>query len=120
MASRIPVAVLGATGAVGQRFVQLLDGHPLFEVTALAASERSAGRSYADACRWVIPGDPPASLREMVVSKLEPNLPARLVFSALPANVARDVEPRFAGAGYAVCSNASAFRYEPDVPLLIP
>ncbi len=120
MASKIPVAVLGATGAVGQRFVQLLAEHPLFEIAALAASKRSAGRGYADACRWVIPGDPPASLREMLVSKLEPNLPARLVFSALPANVARDVEPRFAGAGYAVCSNASAFRYEPDVPLVIP
>ena len=120
MANRIPVAVLGATGAVGQRFVQLLDGHPLFEVTALAASERSAGRSYADACRWVIPGDPPEWARNMTVSPLKADLPARLVFSALPADVAREVEPRFARAGYAVCSNASAYRYEPDVPLLIP
>ncbi len=120
MANRIPVAVLGATGAVGQRFVQLLAEHPLFEITALAASERSAGKSYADACRWVIPGDPPESLKGMIASELEPNLPARLVFSALPADVARDVEPRFARAGYAVCSNASAYRYEPDVPLIIP
>ncbi len=120
MANRIPVAVLGATGAVGQRFVQLLTEHPLFEIAALAASKRSAGRGYADACRWVIPGDPPASLKEMIVSPLEADLPARLVFSALPADVAREVEPRFAEAGYAVCSNASAFRYEPDVPLLIP
>ena len=120
MANKIPVAVLGATGAVGQRFVQLLADHPLFEVAALAASERSAGRRYADACRWVIPGDPPALLREMIVSSLKPNIPAKLVFSALPANVAKDVEPQFAQAGYAVCSNASAFRYEPDVPLIIP
>jgi len=120
MGTRIPVAILGATGAVGQRFVQLLADHPLFEVAALAASERSAGRRYADACRWVIPGDPPPSLKEMIVSPLEPNLPARLVFSALPADVAREVEPQFAQAGYAVCSNASAFRYEPDVPLIIP
>ena len=120
MANRIPVAVLGATGAVGQRFVQLLTEHPLFEIAALAASKRSAGKSYADACRWVIPGDPPASLKDMIVSPLEADLPARLVFSALPADVAREVEPRFAEAGYAVCSNASAFRYEPDVPLLIP
>lgn len=120
MANKIPVAVLGATGAVGQRFVQLLENHPLFEVTALAASERSAGRRYADACRWVIPGDPPASLKEMIVSPLEANLPARLVFSALPADVARILEPQFAQAGYAVCSNASAFRYEADVPLVIP
>ena len=120
MPNRITVAILGATGAVGQRFVQLLVDHPFFEVTALAASERSAGRRYKDACRWVIPGDPPPSVGEMIVSSLEPNLPAKLVFSALPAEVAHEVEPRFAAAGYAVCSNASAFRYEKDVPLVIP
>jgi len=118
--AKIPVAVLGATGAVGQRFVQLLTDHPWFEIVALAASERSAGRPYADACNWVIPGDPPPFASEMIVSSLEPVLPARLVFSALPASVAREVEPLFAQAGYAVCSNASAFRYEPDVPLVIP
>ncbi|MCD6554494.1 MAG: aspartate-semialdehyde dehydrogenase [Anaerolineae bacterium] len=118
--TKVPVAVLGATGAVGQRFVQLLTDHPWFEIVALAASERSAGRPYADACNWVIPGDPPPFASEMMVSSLEPTLPARLVFSALPASVAREVEPLFAQAGYAVCSNASAFRYEPDVPLVIP
>ena len=117
---RIPVAILGATGAVGQRFVQLLSGHPWFEIAALAASERSAGRRYADACNWVIANDPPPSVGEMIVSPLEPDLPARIVFSALPSAVAREVEPRFAQAGYGVCSNASAFRYEPDVPLVIP
>jgi aspartate-semialdehyde dehydrogenase len=117
---RIPVAILGATGAVGQRFAQLLSGHPWFEIAALAASERSAGRRYADACNWVIAGDPPPSVGEMIVSTLEPNPPARIVFSALPSAVAREVEPRFAQAGYGVCSNASAFRYEPDVPLVIP
>ena len=117
---KIPVVILGATGAVGQRFVQLLADHPWFKIAALAASERSAGRRYADACRWVIPGDPPLSAGEMIVSPLEPNLPARIVFSALPSAVAREVEPAFAQAGYAVCSNASAFRYEPDVPLVIP
>jgi len=93
---------------------------PGFEIVALAASERSAGRRYADACRWVIPGDPSPAIGEMIVSPLEPTLPARVVFSALPADVAREIEPRFAQAGYAVCSNASAFRYEPDVPLVIP
>jgi aspartate-semialdehyde dehydrogenase len=118
--TKIPVAILGATGAVGQRFVQLLADHPWFEVTALAASERSAGRSYADTCNWVIPGDPRPSIGQMVVSPLEPTLPARIVFSALPSSVAHEVEPRFAQAGYAVCSNASAFRQAPDVPLLIP
>ena len=116
----IPVAVLGATGAVGQRFVQLLAGHPWFTLAAVAASERSAGRSYGEACRWVVPGDPPPAAAALTVAPLAPDLPARIVFSALPAEVAREVEPRFAAAGYAVCSNASAWRYEPDIPLLIP
>ncbi len=120
MSAKIPVAILGATGAVGQRFVQLLAAHPWFEVAAVAASERSSGRCYADACRWVISGDPPPTVGDMVVSPLEPGLPARIVFSALPSSVARQVEPLFARAGYLVCSNASAFRYEPDVPLIIP
>ncbi|MEA1870960.1 MAG: aspartate-semialdehyde dehydrogenase [Candidatus Bipolaricaulota bacterium] len=120
MLNRITVAILGATGAVGQRFVKLLSDHPGFEVTALAASERSAGQRYKDACRWVIPGNPPPAIGEMIVSPLEPNLAANLVFSALPAEVAHEVEPRFAAAGYAVCSNASAFRCEGDVPLVIP
>jgi aspartate-semialdehyde dehydrogenase len=118
--SKIPVAILGATGTVGQRFVQLLVDHPWFEISALAASEQSAGRSFAKAANWVIPGDPPDWLGKMTVRSLEPDLPARLVFSALPSSVARKIEPRFARAGYAVCSNASAFRQEPGVPLLIP
>ena len=114
------VAILGATGAVGQRFVQLLADHPWFEITALAASERSAGRPFAEVSNWVIPGDPPPSVGEMIVQPLEPGLEARIVFSALPSSVAREVEPAFARAGYAVCSNASAYRQEPSVPLLIP
>jgi len=117
---KITVGVLGATGAVGQRFVQLLAGHPWFEVMALAASERSAGKRYADVCKWVIPGDPPPAVGEMVVQPLEPSLPAKLVFSALPADVAREIEPEFARAGYAVCTNASPYRAVDDVPLLIP
>ncbi len=117
---RIPVGILGATGAVGQRFVQLLANHPWFEIKALAASERSAGKRYAEACTWVIGGDPPADVGEMVVSSLSPDLPVRLVFSALPSGVAREIEPGFAQAGHIVCSNASAFRDAPDVPLLIP
>jgi aspartate-semialdehyde dehydrogenase len=118
--SRIPVAILGATGAVGQRFVQLLAGHPWFEIAAVAASDRSAGLRYADAANWVILGDPPPSVGDLVVQPLEPSLPARIVFSALPGRAALEVEPAFARAGYAVCSNASAFRQEPGVPLLIP
>jgi aspartate-semialdehyde dehydrogenase len=118
--SKISVAVLGATGAVGQRFVQLLTDHPWFEITALAASERSARRRYADVCRWVIPGDPPEAVSEMVVAPLEPNVEAQIVFSAIPSSIAREVEPAFARAGYSVCSNASAYRSVDDVPLLIP
>lgn len=117
---KIPVGILGATGAVGQRFVQLLAEHPWFEVTVLAASERSAGKPYADVCKWVIPGDPPPAVGERIVQPLELDLPVSLVFSALPADVAREVEPQFARAGYAVCTNASAYRAVDDVPLLIP
>ncbi len=118
--AKIPVAVLGATGTVGQRFVQLLAEHPWFELSAVAASDRSAGRPFAEVANWVIPGDPPPWVGEMVVLPLEPDLPARIVFSALPSSIAHEVEPSFARAGYAVCSNASAFREVPDIPLLIP
>ena len=118
--AKIPVAVLGATGTVGQRFIQLLADHPWFELTAVAASERSAGQPFAEVSKWMISGDPPPWVGEMTVLPLEPDLPAHLVFSALPGRVALEVEPAFARAGYAVCSNASAFREVPDVPLLIP
>ncbi len=117
---RIPVGVLGATGAVGQRFVQLLAEHPWFEITALAASERSAGGRYAEACTWRLTADCPTSVRDLVVQPCEPHLDCRLVFSALPANAAQSVEEEFAAAGYGVLSNASAHRMDPDVPLLIP
>ena len=117
---KIQVGILGATGMVGQRFVQLLAGHPWFEIAALAASERSAGRPYGEACRWVVPGEMPPSLGEMVVRECRPNLPCRLVFSALPAEAAGPIEEEFAAAGYAVSSNARSHRLDPDVPLLIP
>jgi aspartate-semialdehyde dehydrogenase len=118
--AKIPVGVLGATGAVGQRFVQLLANHPWFELAAVAASERSEGKRYKDVANWVIPGDPPEGVGDMVVQPLTPNLPVKLVFSAVPSSIAREVEPQFARAGYAVCSNASAFREVADIPLLIP
>jgi len=117
---KIPVAVLGATGAVGQRFVQLLEDHPWFEVAAITGSKRTSGRKYGQVCQWGLDGDPPSSISEMSVRDSEPNLPASLVFSALPAKIAHEVEPRFAQAGYIVCSNASAYRQEPGVPLMIP
>lgn len=119
--NKISVAVLGATGSVGQRFVSLLDGHPWFEVVALAASDRSIGRPYAQACRWVLPEPMPAWAREMTVLPPTPEaIQARIVFSALPSEQAQEIEPQFARAGVAVCSNASAWRTAPDVPLLMP
>lgn len=117
---KIPVAVLGATGTVGQRFIQLLDGHPFFELSAIAASERSQGQLYGDACKWRLEGMAPSAVRKMTVQPLQPDLPAKLAFSALPADVAGDIEAEFAKAGYAVCSNSSAYRYTEDVPIIIP
>jgi len=117
---KIKVGILGATGMVGQRFVQLLAHHPWFEIAALAASERSVGMSYREACHWVVSGDMPAVVKEMVVQECEPDLACRLVFSALPAEVAGPVEEEFAAAGYAVSSNARNHRLDPDVPLLVP
>lgn len=117
---KISVGILGATGTVGQRFVQLLADHAWFEVTALASSDRSAGRRYADACHWLLPTPIPDSAANLVVQPIEPGLDCQLVFSALPSSIAKPVEERFAGAGYAVCSNAAPHRLAPDVPLLIP
>jgi aspartate-semialdehyde dehydrogenase len=113
--------VLGATGSVGQRFVSLLNAHPWFKVVALTGSDRSIGKPYAQACRWVLTDPMPDWAREMViVPSLPEALEARIVFSALPSDEAREVEPVFARAGMSVCSNASAFRREADVPLLLP
>jgi aspartate-semialdehyde dehydrogenase len=117
---KIPVGVLGATGMVGQRFVQLLADHPWFELTAVAASDRRAGIQYGETCQWILDGEMPDKASELIVQPTQPGLEARIVFSALPADWAREVEPDFARAGYIICSNASAFRQEPDVPLLIP
>ena len=117
---KIQVGILGATGMVGQRFVQLLAHHPWFEISALTASERSVGKTYGEACHWVISGDMPASVKEAVVRESRPDLACRLVFSALPAMVAGPIEEEFAAAGYAVSSNASNHRLDPDVPLLVP
>ncbi len=118
--AKISVGVLGATGTVGQRFVQLLADHPWFEVTAVAASDRSTGRPYAEVCHWLLSTPIPAGVAALTVQPVEPPLDCQLVFSALPSSVAREVEPAFARAGYVVCSNASAYRMTPDVPLLIP
>ena len=117
---KIRVGVLGATGAVGQRFVQMLEGHPWFELSVLCASQRNTGKRYADACNWLLRGDMPPHLRDCVLQEVAPGIDCQLVFSALPSGPARTIEAELAAAGYIVCSNASAYRYEPDVPLLIP
>src|ERR1700733_11349426 len=117
---RIRVGILGATGMVGQRFVQMLENHPEFEITALAASDRSQGKSYGEACTWRLVGDMPAFVKSMVVQPPHPPLDCDVVVSSLPSDVARTSEEAFARAGYPVISNASSFRMDADVPLLIP
>ena len=121
MTRKIPVGILGATGTVGQRFIQLLDQHPWFEVAWLAASDRSAGKAYADAAKWNLSTPLPASVAAMKVSPAAPDKTTpRLVFAALDATAAQQIEPAFAEAGHAVVSNSSAFRMAEDVPLVIP
>ncbi len=112
--------ILGATGIVGQRLVSLLADHPWFELTEVAASERSSGKSYAEAARWHLDAPIPAAARDLVVKGLEPSLDCDFVFSALDASVAGTAEEDFARAGYPVVSNCRNHRMDPDVPLLIP
>ncbi len=114
------VGILGATGVVGQRFIQLLQNHPHFEVAALAASDRSQGKSYAEACTWRLPGDMPEAVRQIIVQPPAPPLDCDFVFSSLPTEVAKQSEEDFARAGYPVISNSSPHRMGADVPLLIP
>jgi aspartate-semialdehyde dehydrogenase len=120
MSRKYKVGILGATGTVGQRFCQLLENHPQFEITALAASDRSTGKPYAEACAWKLPGEMPESVKDITVEPIEPPLDCELVFSSLPSSVARETEEAFARAGYPVISNSSSYRMDEDVPLLIP
>lgn len=120
MDQKIPVGVLAATGAVGQRFVQLLENHPWFDVVAVTGSERTVGRRYGEGVNWVIPGDPPDGISELIVQESKPTLDVPVVFSALPTGLASDLEPEFAKAGIIVVTNASPYRMTGDVPLLIP
>lgn len=117
---KIDVAILGATGAVGQRFIALLENHPWFRVAEVVASDRSAGLTYREAARWVLDGYPPRDVAELTVKPLDAILDSPLVFSALPGEAAREVEVRLAGEGHVVCSNASTYRMTEDVPLLYP
>ena len=117
---KIPVAVLGATGSVGQRFVELLTDHPWFELVELAASDRSAGKKYSEAVNWIMQKQLPEKFANMIVKKCEPNLDAKIVFSGLDASAAGEIETAFAEAGYYVISNARNHRFDDDVPLMIP
>jgi aspartate-semialdehyde dehydrogenase len=118
--NKIRVGILGATGMVGQHLIEYLQGHPWFEISALAASGRSEGKLYRDACLWMISPDIPDSVKDMKVESCEPGLDCDLVLSGLPSDVAGPVEESFAAAGYYVSSNAAAHRMDEDVPLMIP
>src|SRR5207253_1937330 len=120
MSTKISVGLLGATGIVGQRFVQMLENHPWFEVAWLAASDRSEGRPYGEAARWRLKTSIPARVAEMKVSPASPDGAPKTIFAALDAAIAAELEPRFAEAGCAVVSNSSALRMQADVPLVIP
>jgi aspartate-semialdehyde dehydrogenase len=127
MKTRYPIGILGATGMVGQRFIQLLENHPWFEVAWLAASDRSSGKMYGEAAKWRLGSPLPGRVARMVVAPADPGAAAngnqaapKIIFAALDAAIAREIEPRFAAAGCAVISNSSAYRMTPDVPLVIP
>ena len=117
---RIDVAVLGATGAVGQRFIQLLDRHPWFQVREVIGSSRSAGKAYGEAAHWVLDDNPPRNVAKLTVKALDDPLDSPLVFSALPKEAAIDREVELAATGHVVCTNVSVNRMAPDVPLLLP
>ena len=120
MNTKLRVGILGATGVVGQRFIELLAGHPQFAVSALAASGRSQGKTYAEACTWRLPGKMPDRVKKIAVHPPAPPLDCDFVFSSLPGEIAGEAEESFARAGYPVITNSSSHRMDTDVPLLIP
>ncbi|MDA8331936.1 MAG: aspartate-semialdehyde dehydrogenase [Candidatus Dormibacteraeota bacterium] len=120
MTAKIPVAILGATGAVGQQMVAMLDGHPWFELTELVASDRSAGQAYGEVVDWRLEGSPPERAGRLQVQSLERLPRSRLLLSALDSRVAAEAESQLAREGYAVVSNSSSHRMDPEVPLVIP
>jgi aspartate-semialdehyde dehydrogenase len=117
---KIEVGILGATGMVGQHFIRFLDGHPLFQLTWLGASERSAGKPYSEAAKWHLPAATPDSISALIVEEAKPGNAPELVFSAMDASVATEIEQAFAQAGHVVVSNSKNHRMDRDVPLLIP
>src|SRR5271166_5032622 len=120
MNNKLPIGILGATGVVGQRFIQMLEHHPWFEVAWLAASDRSEGKIYSEAARWRLKTPIPPAVASMAVSPATPEGAPKIIFAALDASIAAEMEPRFAEAGCAVVSNSSALRMQSDVPLVIP
>ena len=117
---KIEVGILGATGMVGQHFIKFLDGHPLFELAWLGASERSAGKHYTEAAKWHLVGSVPESVAKLKVEEAKPGNAPKLVFSAMDASVATEIEQAFASAGHAVVSNSRNHRMDRDVPLIVP
>lgn len=120
MQTKYPIGILGATGMVGQRYIQLLENHPWFEIAWVAASDRSSGKTYGEAAKWRLDTPLPERIAQMVVSPADPEGAPKIIFSSVDAPIARELEPKFAEAGCAVLSNSSAFRMTPNVPLVIP
>jgi aspartate-semialdehyde dehydrogenase len=120
MKNKYPIGILGATGMVGQRYIQLLENHPWFEVVWVAASDRSSGKTYGEAAKWRLDTPLPERIARMTVAPAEPEGAPKVIFASVDAAIARELEPRFAAAGCAVVSNSSAFRMTPNVPLVIP
>jgi aspartate-semialdehyde dehydrogenase len=120
MRKRYPIGILGATGMVGQRYIQLLENHPWFEIVWVAASDRSSGKPYGEAAKWRLDAPLPERIAKMIVSPADPEGAPRIIFSSIDAAFARELEPKFAAAGCAVISNSSAFRMTPNVPLVLP
>jgi aspartate-semialdehyde dehydrogenase len=120
MQTKHKIGILGATGVIGQRFIQLLENHPWFEITWLAASDKSSGKTYGEATKWKLETPLPTPIAEMMVSPASPEGAPGVIFAALDTDIARELEPKFAAAGCAVISNSSAFRMQADVPLVIP
>ena len=118
--NKIPVGILGATGMVGQRFIELLANHPWFEIVCLAASEKSAGKRYGETVNWLMSKSLPSNIANLIVQPCLPNLPCSLVFSSLDAAVAGDIESDFVKTGYTVVTNARNHRMNKQVPLLVP
>ena len=120
MNKKLPIGILGATGVVGQRFIQILEHHPWFEAVWLAASDRSEGKVYGDAARWRLKTPIPSAVAKMKISPATPDGAPKIIFAALDSSIAAELEPRFADAGCYVVSNSSALRMQEDVPLVIP